>query len=104
MTRSTRQGVYIRLNLRATRTPLYVGSVAGGKGRSFKTREKEHIRELDKGSHANGAMQKAHRATNGQGWVMIPVAFVRKGDIKGARKIEAAIIRALGKGCCNERR
>ena len=97
-------GVYIRLNTRAVRTPIYVGSVAGGRGRSFSTREKEHLRDLERGQHANDAMQRAHQATAGQGWVMIPVATVKRGDIAAARKIEAMIIKALGRACCNERR
>ena len=98
-----RQGVYLRLNLRAARTPLYVGSVAGGKGRSFAAREREHLKELDSGAHPNNGMRKAHTETGGKGWVMIPIACVRRGDIAQARKIEGVIIKALRKVVCNER-
>jgi hypothetical protein len=98
--RDKRQGVYLRLNRRARRTPLYVGKTVGAK-RSFAKREAEHLRELDAGTHANDAMRRAHQAAQGQGWQMLPLVVVK--DAKLARLIESIIIKAMGKAVCNER-
>lgn len=93
-----RPGVYLRLNRKTKRTPLYIGMT----GRSFATREHEHLRDLDAGTHANDAMRRTHQATRGQGWAMIPLVVCR--DAKLARRIESIIIKAMGKAVCNERK
>lgn len=93
-----RPGVYLRLNTRAVKSPLYIGMT----GRSFATREHEHLRDLDAGTHANDAMRRTHQATRGQGWTMIPLVVCR--DAKLARRIESIIIKAMKGSVCNERR
>lgn len=91
-----RQGVYLGI----TRTGrLYVGSVAGGKGRSFSRRWAEHVKDLERGTHVNDGLRK----DGAEGLRFVPLAVVRRGDIAQARKIESVIIKALRKVICNER-
>ena len=96
MKQDKRQGCYLIV----TRTgKLYVGSVAG-KGRSFTRRWSEHVRDLEKGTHVNDGLRK----DGAEGLRFIPIAITTRGDIAQARKVESAIIKALGKAVCNERR
>lgn len=95
--RDTRQGVYIFL------PAMYVGSTAGGTGRGFDARRDEHLRLLAAGRHHNDRLQAAYRRDGGKGWRMVKIPTPR-GRIDVARLVESAVIRALGKGCCNERR
>ena len=95
--KDTRQGCYLIVT-RAGR--LYVGSVAGGAGRSFTARWAEHAKDLARGTHPNDGL----RRDGADGLRFIPLAVVKKGDIRAARRIEGIIIKALGKAVCNERR
>jgi hypothetical protein len=91
-----RQGCYLII----TRTGrLYVGSVAGGKGRSFAARWGEHVKDLERGTHPNDGL----RRDGADGLRFIPLAVVGRGDIKAARRIEGIIIRALRRAVVNER-
>lgn len=94
--RDTRQGVYLAIT-KAGR--LYIGSVAGGKGRSFSTRWSEHVKDLERGTHPNDGL----RRDGPDGLRFVPLAVVQRGDIAQARKIESIIIKALRKVVCNER-
>lgn len=97
--RDTRQGVYILLA-----GPLvYIGSTAGGAGRGFSARLDEHLRALAQGTHPNDRLRAQYARDGGKGWRMVTIPG-RRGDIAGARFVEGTIIKALGKGCCNERR
>lgn len=90
-----RQGVYLGI----TRTGrLYIGSVAG-KGRSFARRWAEHVKDLERGTHANRGLTK----DGAEGLRFVPLAVVRRGDIAQARKIESVIIKALRRVLVNER-
>lgn len=98
--RDHRQGVYI---IRAGNL-LYVGSVAGGTGRSFDARLAEHLRDLARSKHANDRLQAQYRRDAGHDWRMVIKVPTPRGNIGVARLVEKAIIRALGRSCCNERR
>ncbi len=93
----SKQGVYLGLTKSGR---LYVGSVAGGRSRTFDRRFAEHRRQLAAGTHPNDGLQ----ADGAEGLRFIPLVRVRRGDIGTARKIERAVIRALGKGTVNERK
>ena len=97
--RDTRQGVYLIV----AGGRLYVGSTAGGKGRSFGRRLDEHLSELRQGTHPNDGLRRQFSQDGGAGWRMLRLAQVRRGDIAQARKIEGIIIKALRKVVCNER-
>ena len=96
MKRDTRQGVYLAIGRNGA---LYIGSVAGGKGRSFSRRWSEHTRDLEHGTHPNDGLRK----DGPDGLRFIPLAVTKKGDIAGARKIESVIIKALRRVLVNER-
>ena len=93
-----RQGVYIWV----TPSPLYVGSVAGAKARTFDRREAEHRKLLAQGTHHNDRLQAEWARSGGNGWRQVRIPLPR-GDIAGARFVESIIIKALGKAVCNER-
>lgn len=97
--RDTRQGCYILLA-----GPLvYAGSTAGGTGRGFDARLSEHLKALAQGAHPNDKLRAQFARDGGRGWRMVTIPTPR-GNIALARMVEGAIIKALGKGCCNERR
>lgn len=95
--RDTRQGVYLLIVDRK----FYVGSTAGGRSRGFTRRRDEHIRDLQAGAHPNTSLQSAWKASRGQSVRFIPLVPISPGNIKLARKIEAALQRAIP-GLCNE--
>lgn len=97
--RDTRQGCYILLAGRR----IYVGSTAGGKGRGFDARKDEHLKQLAAGTHHNDKLQAQFKRDGGKDWRMIKIPLGR-GDIPTVRLVESAIIRAMGKAVCNERR
>jgi hypothetical protein len=90
------QGIYLAITKSGR---LYIGSVAGGRSRTFDRRWAEHRRQLANGTHPNDGLAK----DGADGLRFIPLVRVKRGDIAMARKIERAVIRALGKGVCNER-
>lgn len=93
--RDSRQGCYLAI----TRSgKLYIGSVAGGRGRSFATRQREHERDIASGAHPNDTLRREGLAE------LRPLVVVKRGDIALARKVEGVIIRALRKAVCNERK
>src|SRR5262245_54404329 len=100
MKRNPRQGCYILI----AGPILYVGSTAGGRGRSFSARLDEHLTALAQGRHPNDALTRQFKVDGGQGWRMLELARVRRGDIVGARLVESVVIRRLGKAVCNERK
>lgn len=102
--RDTRQGAYALINVKAKAPKLYIGKTAGGPSRGFARRFEEHITELDRGTHPNNAMRRQHAETGGRGWIQIPLACVRRGDDRTATAIENALITALGRRLCNEKK
>lgn len=94
--RDPRQGTYLLIT-KAGR--LYIGSVAGGRGRSFGARYVEHVKDLERGTHANDGL----RRDGPEGLRMIVLSVVRRGDIAQARKVEGIIIKALRRILVNER-
>lgn len=99
MKRDTRQGCYILL----AGPLIYAGSTAGGRGRGFDQRLDEHLKQLAQGKHPNDALRAQFAKDGGKDWRMVKIPLGR-GDIATARLVESAIIRAMGKAVCNERR